>query len=200
MPKQAKRARKPSADTDDALSLLSADHRKVESLFEQYRSAATLSLKSDLAHKVCSELTVHTMLEEEIFYPACRAAGVEDAALDEAQVEHDAVKILVKELMTHRPRDEFYDAKVTVLSEYVKHHVEEEEKSGQGLFAKAGQANVDMGALGRRIRRRKAQLIAEIGKPGFRPSAVRSLGIGRQRSYYKERRMPGHRSRAAGRI
>lgn len=93
--------------------------------------------KSELAHKICVELNVHAMLEEEIFYPACREKGVEDAALDAAQVEHDGAKLLIKELTTHSVRSPFYDAKVKVLSDYIKHHVEEEERAGDGIFAKA---------------------------------------------------------------
>ncbi|HVN46624.1 MAG TPA: hemerythrin domain-containing protein, partial [Steroidobacteraceae bacterium] len=116
----------------DAVSLLTADHRSVEKLFEQYQSTSDQGQKSQLAHKACVELTVHSMLEEEIFYPACREKGVAHEALDEAQVEHDGVKILVSDLLTHPVRSAFYDAKVKVLSDYVKHHVGEEERAGSG--------------------------------------------------------------------
>ena len=179
MAKRAKAVKKRAQDAEgagvDALRLLSADHREVEALFEQYHAASSASLKSQLARKVCISLSVHTMLEEQIFYPACRSAGVEHASLDEAQVEHDAFKRLVREIMRHRPRDRLYDAKVKVLGEYVKHHVNEEEKGGQGIFAKAGQAGLDMAALGSRLKARKARLMAEVGRAGLRSSAVRSL-------------------------
>jgi hypothetical protein len=123
---------------------------------------------------VCQELIAHTALEEEIFYPSCRQSGVEDDAMDEAQVEHDGAKILINELMTQEPGDEFYDAKFKVLSEYVKHHVREEEKS-DGIFAKAKQAGMDMSALGQRIATRKQELTAEIEAMSLEPSPVRSL-------------------------
>ena len=189
--KQGKTAMKSSAgnEAEDAVSLLTADHRQVESLFDQYQPGSETSSRSELAHKVCIALTVHAMVEEEIFYPACRAGGVQHEALDEAQVEHDAVKVLVQELMTHRPEDEFYDAKFKVLSEYVKHHVQEEEKAGEGIFAKAAKAGLDMSELGRRIKERKAELMARVEQPGFKPSAVRSLDVVRQGSHSKERDM-----------
>jgi len=88
------------------------------------------------------------MLEEEIFYPACREVGVEHEALDEAQVEHDGVKVLVSDLMMNSVGAPFYDAKVKVLGDYVKHHVAGEERAGDGIFAKASAAGVDMSALG----------------------------------------------------
>src|SRR3954470_22847322 len=118
----------------DAIALLKADHRKVEELFEKYESAR--GRKAEIAKKICMELIVHTMLEEEIFYPACREAGVEDDMLDEAAVEHDGAKVLIAELEHGSPDDDYYDAKVKVLSEEIKHHVKEEEKR-DGVFAQA---------------------------------------------------------------
>src|SRR5215475_5449623 len=104
----------------DAIAPLKADHRKVEYLFEKYETAR--GRKADIARQICMELTVHTMIEEEIFYPACREAGVESDMMDEANVEHDGAKILIAELEAGSPDDEFYDAKVKVLSEEIKHH------------------------------------------------------------------------------
>src|SRR5258708_35635776 len=89
----------------DAATLLKDDHRKVEQLFQEYEKANVSSQKSALAKQVCQELIVHTKLEEEIFYPACREGGVEDDALDEAQVEHDSAKILIADLMSESPED-----------------------------------------------------------------------------------------------
>src|SRR5205814_1875697 len=99
--------------------------------------------KKTLAHQICKELIVHTKLEEEIFYPSCREKDVENDMLDEAQIEHDGAKTLIAELIADEPDDEFYDAKVSVLSEYIKHHVGEEEKPRTGIFAKAQKAGVD---------------------------------------------------------
>src|SRR5262249_7719303 len=95
-------------------ALLKADHRKVEQLFQQYEKAEDTQQKSVLVTQICRELIVHTKLEEDIFYPACREKDVEDDILDEAQVEHDGAKVMISELMNGSPDDEFYDAKVTV--------------------------------------------------------------------------------------
>src|SRR6201747_2861010 len=140
----------------DAIALLKADHRKVEDLFEKYESARTK--KADIAQQICLELTVHTMIEEEIFYPACREAGVESDMMDEANVEHDGAKTLIAELENGSPDDEYYDAKVKVLSEEIKHHVKEEEQRG-GIFTEARKADLDLDALGEQMATRKKELM-----------------------------------------
>ena len=119
-------ARKP----DDAIALLKADHRKVEDLFAKAQKARDSSRKQALVTQICTELTVHTMLEEEIFYPASTGQA-EDDVIDEAYVEHDGAKVLISELLNSDPSNEFYDAKIKVLSEDIKHHVKEEEKRGR---------------------------------------------------------------------
>jgi hypothetical protein len=148
----------------DAIALLKADHRKVEELFEQYESAR--SRKADIAKKICMELTIHTMIEEEIFYPACREAGVESDMMDEANVEHDGAKTLIAELEAGAPGDEFYDAKVKVLSEEIKHHVKEEEQRG-GIFSGAREADLDLEALGEQMAARKRELMAQFDSRGI---------------------------------
>ena len=148
----------------DAIALLKADHRKVEELFEQYESAR--SKKADIAKKICMELTIHTMIEEEIFYPACREAGVESDMMDEANVEHDGAKTLIAELKAGAPGDEFYDAKVKVLSEEIKHHVKEEEQRG-GIFSGAREADLDLEALGEQMAARKRELMAQFDSRGI---------------------------------
>src|SRR5581483_2597020 len=110
--------------------------------------------KYKLARQVCLELIVHTKLEEEIFYPACREKQVDSDLLDQAQVEHDGAKLLIADLLQSEPGEEFYDAKVTTLSEYIKHHVGEEEQPRSGIFAKALKAGVDMAGLGQKIQAR----------------------------------------------
>ena len=149
----------------DAIALLKADHRKVEELFEKYESAR--STKKDIARKICMELTVHTMIEEEIFYPACRQAGVESDMMDEANVEHDGAKVLIGELENGSPDDEYYDAKVKVLSEEIKHHIKEEERPGEGIFAKARASDLDMDALGEQMAARKKELTAKFEAEGL---------------------------------
>ena len=151
----------PSKKTLDAIALLKADHRKVEELFEKYESAR--GRKAEIAHQICLELTVHTIIEEEIFYPACREAGVESDMMDEANVEHDGAKVLIGELENGSPDDEYYDAKVKVLSEEIKHHVKEEEKRG-GIFTEAKDADLDLNALGEQMAARKQELMAQFDK------------------------------------
>ena len=147
----------------DAIALLKADHRKVEELFEKYESSR--SKKADIAKQICLELTIHTMIEEEIFYPACKGA-VEDDNLDEAQVEHDGAKVLIAELEEGSPEEDYYHAKVKVLSEEIKHHVKEEEKRG-GIFSQVKESNIDLKALGEQIAARKEELMAEFTKSGI---------------------------------
>ena len=144
----------------DAVALLKADHRKVEELFAKFEKARDDERKRTLVKEICTELAVHCMIEEEIFYPAC-TGKVEDDTVDEAYVEHDGAKVLIAELMQSDPDNEFYDAKVKVLSEDIKHHVKEEEKRGEGLFAQARAAGLDLEALGEQLEARKEELLAE---------------------------------------
>ncbi len=145
----------------DAIAMLKADHRKVEEIFEAFESATGKARKQKLAEEACLELKVHTILEEEIFYPACRGADVESDDIDEAYVEHDAAKVLINEIEAGGPDEAFYDAKVKVLSEMIEHHVEEEEKRSEGLFSQARAAGLDMDDLADRMRARKVSAIAE---------------------------------------
>lgn len=149
-----------TAEKPDAVALLKADHRKVEDLFAQFEAAKGEGRKQKLAEQICLELTVHTKIEEDIFYPACEGA-VEEDLLKEAYVEHDGAKVLIAEIEAGGPDDEFYDAKVKVLSEMIEHHVEEEEKRVEGMFAQARKAGLDMDDLGARMAAEKEQLIAQ---------------------------------------
>src|SRR4051812_42800231 len=117
--------RKNKNSTDDAIALLKNDHRTVEELFQKFETVESPNDKQQMARQICNELITHTKWEEEIFYPACREKEVEDDLLDEAQVEHDGAKVLITELMSLPAQSAFYDAKVTVLREYIKHHVGE---------------------------------------------------------------------------
>jgi hemerythrin superfamily protein len=150
----------------DAITLLREDHRKVEELFKQFEKASGEGRKEKLALEICKELTIHTMLEEEIFYPAIDGK-VEEDLLKESFVEHDAAKLLIAEIEAGEPSDDFYDSKVKVLQEQIEHHVEEEEMPKKGLFAQARDADVDMKALGDQLARRKAQLQEEIKATGL---------------------------------
>ena len=150
----------------DAVALLKADHRKVEDLFAQFEAAKGDGKKKSLAMQICMELTVHTKIEEDIFYPACEGK-VEEDLLKEAYVEHDGAKVLIAEIEAGGPDDEFYDAKVKVLSEQIEHHVEEEEKRVEGMFSQARKAGLDMDALGEQMAAEKAQLIAAYKASGL---------------------------------
>jgi hemerythrin superfamily protein len=165
----------PMATTQpDAIALLKADHRKVEGLFEQFEKTTKTDKKLALARQICTELTVHTIIEEEIFYPACNGK-VEEDLLNESYVEHDGAKILISEIEASDPGQQFYDAKVTVLSEEIKHHVKEEERRSEGLFAQARAAGIDVGALGARMAARKKELLAQIKSSGLPNPETRSF-------------------------
>ena len=151
----------------DAIALLKADHRKVEDLFAKFETAREADTKKRLAKQICTELTVHTILEEEIFYPACKGE-IEDDLISEAYVEHDSAKVLIAELEAGSPAEEFYDAKVKVLSEQIEHHVHEEEKRSEGMFSQARAVGVDMDDLGARMLARKQVTpcpVAQAGSP-----------------------------------
>jgi hemerythrin superfamily protein len=150
----------------DAIALLKADHRKVEDLFEEFESTKGVQKKQALAKQICMELTVHSMIEEEIFYPACKGK-IDDALLKEAYVEHDGAKVLIAEIEAGRPDEDFYDAKVEVLSEQIEHHVEEEERRSDGIFAQARSAGLDMAELGARLEARKQELTEQFESDGL---------------------------------
>jgi hemerythrin superfamily protein len=147
----------------DAIRLLTTDHREVHRLFEDYKdlveSEAEGTERQALAEQICAMLTAHTTIEEEIFYPAARQAlEEEEDLLDEAEVEHASAKDLIAQIQSMGPDDDLYDAKVTVLGEYVDHHVEEEEGE---MFPKCKKADLDMKALGEQLAARKQELLAQ---------------------------------------
>ena len=154
-----------TTETPDAVALLKADHRKVEDLFAQFEAAKGDGRKQTIAEQICMELTVHAKIEEDIFYPACKGA-VEEDLLKEAYVEHDGAKVLIAEIEAGGPGDEFYEAKVKVLSEMIEHHVEEEEKRVEGMFSQARKAGLDMDALGEQMAAEKKMLVATYKKSG----------------------------------
>ena len=144
---------------NDAIEMLKKDHKEVDTLFDEYESKnekSTRAGKSEIARVICRALTVHAAIEEEIFYPAVRKHGEEMKKLvDEAAVEHQSLKDIIGRLESASSSDPLYDAGVKVLSEYVKHHVKEEEGE---LFPKVRASGVDLEALGQRMKARKAQL------------------------------------------
>lgn len=145
----------------DAIQMLMSDHRKVEALFKKFEEAKDDDeRKSDIVIDICDALSVHAEIEEEIFYPAAREALKEDGQdmLDEAEVEHASLKSLVEQLEDAEPDEELYDAKVKVLSEYVAHHVKEEEGE---MFPKIKKSKLDLTALGGEMMTRKTELMAD---------------------------------------
>jgi hemerythrin HHE cation binding domain-containing protein len=158
----------------DGLQLLAADHRKVEGLFAAFEEASGASAKEKLVRQICTELKIHTQIEEEIYYPAVRGK-VEDADLDEAYVEHDSAKLLVNELEAAEPEESFYDAKVKVLQELIEHHVKEEEKQRENLFQQTRAADIDLEALGAQLAARKAELMELAETQGLPPAEGATL-------------------------
>jgi hemerythrin superfamily protein len=164
MPRTAARASKTKARSTsrrapNAINLLTEDHAKVRKMFKQFEKTKEKmddSEKSELVQQICMELTLHTQVEEEIFYPAAREAIEEQDLLDEAEVEHASAKELISQLQSMQPSDELYDAKVTVLGEYVEHHVKEEEKE---MFPKVRKARLDLELLAEQIEERKQQAV-----------------------------------------
>jgi hemerythrin-like domain-containing protein len=146
----------------DAIALLTEDHKAVKKLFDAYQSLidddGNAKQKKELAAKICRELTVHARIEEEIFYPAVRDEIDDDDLMDEAMVEHASAKALIGQIEGGSPSDEFFDAKVIVLGEYVDHHVKEEQNE---MFPKA-RKKIDVEAIGAELKERKEELLAEL--------------------------------------
>ena len=144
-----------SARTDPATKLLMADHKEVHAMFQQYKKLADADAEASereaLATEICHALTVHATIEEELFYPAAR----------EAEVEHASAKALIAQIEAMSPDDDLYDAKVTVLGEYIDHHVKEEEGE---LFPKCRKSDMDLESLGEALAARKQELTAEMAE------------------------------------
>jgi vacuolar-type H+-ATPase subunit I/STV1 len=157
-------APKGRRDETDAIALLTADHQTVKGLFKEFEKLTQQDdvdeQKAQLVQQICNELTIHAQVEEEIFYPAVREAIDDDDLMDEADIEHASAKDLIAQLQELEPGDDKYDARVTVLGEYVDHHVKEEEGE---MFGKARKADVNTAELGARIAERKEELKAELG-------------------------------------
>ena len=163
-------------DYTDAIALLKADHRKVEQLFASFQEAKGASRKEKLAREICTELKIHTMIEEEIFYPAFEGK-IEEDILKEAYVEHDAAKVLVNDIEAAEPAEDYYDAKVKVLCEEIEHHVKEEEKPAEGMFAQCRKTEVDLVELRDRLLARKEELMAQAEAGGLPPAQVTAVDL-----------------------
>jgi len=158
----------------DAIALLKADHRAVENLFEEFEGTNSKAKQKKLATEICTELVIHTMIEEEIFYPAIKGK-VEADLLDESYVEHDGAKLLISQIIAGEPGEDFWEAKVRVLSEEIEHHVHEEEMPKEGMFAQARASDVDLKALGAAMAARKAELTVQFKSNGLPIPTARTL-------------------------
>ena len=163
----------------DACDLLDADHKAVKAMFKEYESltesrSRSTTKKQQLANQICKELTVHTTIEEEIFYPAVRKAIKDSDLMNEAMVEHASAKDLIAQIKGMRPDDEMFDAKVTVLGEYINHHVKEERTE---MFTKARATKLDLASLAEQLKQRKSELMAQKEHKAVTPVAELSLAL-----------------------
>lgn len=142
----------------DAIALLRADHAAVSDFFDQFERARNDARKTKLAQTICTELKIHATIEEEIFYPAAREVLKEEDLLDEAEVEHASAKDLIAQIEAGSPAEDKWDAKVTVLGEYIKHHVKEEQNE---MFPKIRKTKLDLARLGQQLLARKEELAGQ---------------------------------------
>jgi hemerythrin superfamily protein len=148
----------------DACDLLDADHKAVKKMFTEFEELIeskgnTRERKRMLADKICRELTVHAQIEEEIFYPGIRKAIKDELMMSEAEVEHMSAKDLIAQIQEMEPGNVLFDAKVTVLGEYIDHHVKEERNE---MFPKARASKVDLVKMRDALQARKEELMAEL--------------------------------------
>ncbi|RYY76196.1 MAG: hemerythrin domain-containing protein [Gammaproteobacteria bacterium] len=152
--------RVPAKKIPDATALLKADHKEVNALFEEYETLKSNAKKKEVVKKICTALTIHAQIEEEIFYPAVKLALKDKELIPEAAVEHATLETLIAQIQDVEPDGEIFDAKVKVLGEYVKHHVKEEQSQ---IFAKAKESSkLDLSKLGEQLLRRKEELMATL--------------------------------------
>lgn len=155
----------------DAIALLKQDHRIVEALFEEFEEADE-GEQSELATRICQMLTVHAQIEEELLYPQAKEAFGEedDEKVYEAEIEHGSAKELIAKIEAGTPEDPEFKPLVKVLSEYVKHHVKEEEKE---MFPSLKETELDLKELGRQLAHRKMELMEQMGIEAEEPPAPR---------------------------
>lgn len=157
-------ANKAASTKQNVINLLIDDHEKVKKLFKEFEklSKKNDASKVEIANQICMELTVHALAEEEVFYPVARRAISDNDMMNEADVEHDSAKDLIAQIQSMSSNDEMYDAKVTVLGEYIDHHVKEEENE---MFPKVRKAKVDLEELGMQLMMKKEQIMAKLLGP-----------------------------------
>jgi hemerythrin superfamily protein len=165
--------RRAAARSRSAVAMLMADHKRVKLLFRQFEKTRRTAAKQELATTICEELKIHAQLEEELFYPAARAAIRDSELLNEAAVEHASAKGMIREIENASPDDQMFAALVTVLGEYINHHVREEESE---LFPKVRRSKLDLNELGEQMMQRKLELGGgPAAKPGKRLGGLRGM-------------------------
>jgi hypothetical protein len=163
-----------ASKSKDAIALLKEDHREVKKLFKDFEEAKGDGRKQKLAHQICLELSVHSEIEETIFYPACEGTVDEDE-LKEGYVEHDAAKLMIAEIVANEAGDdEFFDTKVKVLQEEIEHHIEEEEGPG-GIFAQARKGKLDLDGLGEQMAAEKEELTKRFKTEGIPQPKLKTM-------------------------
>ena len=168
-------AAKPAAQRAPALAFLMEQHREAERLFAAYEKAGDDERKTELSAQICKALKVHTQIEEELLYPAAHEQLKDEDMVDEAYVEHDSAKALIAQIEAGRVGDHMYDAKVKVLSEYVKHHVQEEENELFPAIEKT--PGIDLAAMDERLRARAEELMVGTEREGPSPGASLLQGL-----------------------
>jgi hypothetical protein len=158
----------------DAIALLKNDHRTVEELFAKFDKARDDGKKWEIAQQICDELKIHSMIEEEIFYPTFEGL-VEEDLQHEAIVEHDGAKVLINDIIASGGKGEFFEAKVKVLCEEIEHHVGEEEKPKEGYFAQVRETDIDLVELRDRLLARKDELQALAESEGLPPAKLTAV-------------------------
>ena len=161
----------PQEEFTDAIMLLKHDHDEVQALFEKFTEASGKDQKSRLAQQICNELKIHMRIEEEIFYPAFRGK-IEGSTENESYVEHDSAKVLVNDIASSDPSDDYFDAKMKVLREETNHHIKEEEKPKEGMFAQCRKTDVDLKALRDEMMKRKEELRKQVKAGGLPPAEI----------------------------
>jgi hemerythrin-like domain-containing protein len=168
MPTPRETARSASAARTDLLKMLKEDHKKAKKAFQDFERLDKQQQGDEcqaLVMQTCADLSVHTTLEEEIFYPAIREAMRDDSLIDEAEVEHATAKTLIADLQQLPPEDRTYAATFKVLAEYVQHHIKEEESE---IFPQLTRAKLDWDDLQQQMTARRQALQAELAPEGAR--------------------------------
>jgi hemerythrin-like domain-containing protein len=169
----------PATATSPIIEMLREDHQRVKDLFEQFEEARDSATKRRIVGEALRELEIHAALEESIIYPAIRDEIDEEDLMDEALEEHHLAKMLIRELKRMKPSDERFDAKVSVLGESVKHHIEEEENE---MLPKAEEADLDWAALEAKVMKRREQLTERLASGRSRTKRRRGRGRSGRRS------------------